>query len=104
MMPDEGLQPPTPTFSDTFGEVFEDEQGMGVAELFGDFDHDAPNASAMDDTVTGPDDMQLALIRAGTDVVAAAQFVDRVFGVQHAITFMEICGQGSLVTEANNKR
>ena len=89
-------------FRETHGEVFEDDQEMDVADLFGDFDHDAP--STMDDTVTGPDDMQSALIGAGTDAIAAAQFVDRIFGVQHATTFMEMYGQGSLVTDANHKR
>ena len=48
--------------------------------------------------------MQSALIGAGNDAVAAAQIVDRIFGVQHATTFMEMYGQGSLVSEANNKR
>ena len=77
---------------------------MDVADIFGDFDNDDPNGLAMDDTVTGPNDMQSALIGAGTDAVAAARFVDRIFGVQHATTLMEMCGQGNLVTEANNKR
>ena len=78
-MADEGLQPPHPMFADSYGEVLENEQEMGVADLFGNLDHDDPNASAMDDTVTRPDDMQSALIGAGTDAVAAAQFVDRFF-------------------------
>ena len=104
MMADEELLPPPSMFADSNGEVFEDEQEMDVADLFGDFDHDDPNGSAMHDNVTGPNDMPSALIGAGTDAVAATQFVDRIFGVQHATTFMEVYGQGSLVTEATNKR
>ena len=104
ILADEGLRPPPSMLADSYGEVFEDEQEMDVADLFGDFDQDDPNSSAMDDNVTGPNDMQSALIGAGTDAVAAAQLVDRIVGVQHATTFMEMSGQGSLVTEANNKR
>ena len=74
MMADEGLRPPPSMFADSYGEVFEDE--MDVADLFGNFDHDGPNASAMHDNVTRPNDMQSAFIGAGTDAAAAAQFVD----------------------------
>ena len=75
MMADEGLRLPPPMFADTVGEVLQDKE-MDVVDFFGDFDYDDPNGSTVDDTVTGPDDMQSALIGAGTDAVAAAQFVD----------------------------
>ena len=75
---------------------------MDVADLFSGFDHDHPDA--MDDVVTGSKDMQSALVGAGTDALAAAEFVDKFFGVQHATTFMEMYGQGSLVAEANHGR
>ena len=48
-----------------------------MADLFGDSDHGDPNASTMHDDVTGPNATQSALIGAGTDAVAAAQFVAR---------------------------
>ena len=54
MMADEGLQPPPPMLNDSYGMVFEDEQEMDVADLFGDFDHDNPNDSAMDNQSQDP--------------------------------------------------
>ena len=65
---------------------------------------DIPDVSPMEGTATGPEGMQLARIAAGADAIAAAQFVDQIFGVWHATTCMEMYGQGSLATAANHGR
>ena len=58
----------------------------------------------MDDVVTWPDDMQPELIDAGTDAIAASEFADQIFGIQHATRFEDVYGKEGWVAEAIHGR
>ena len=57
-----------------------------------------------DEDMDTVDRMQSALIGAGTDPDAAKYFVEHILGLSNATTFVEMYGQGSIVSEANTKR
>ena len=70
MMAEESSTPPPP---------MDGGEEMDEADIFGEFDHDHPDP--IDEVVTGPYDLQSALVGAGIDPRAAAEFVDHIVGV-----------------------
>ena len=58
----------------------------------------------MGDTEAASSAMQAALVAAGTHKDAAQFFVDKIIGSSNATTFMEMYGQGTVVTEAKRNR
>ena len=69
--------------------------------IFMDFPEDDDD---MGDTTAASSAMEAALIATGTRKDAAQLFVNKIVGNVHATTFMEMYGQGTIVSEANRNR
>ena len=98
----EGMQAPgNPLGGPSEAESYDRQDVDEAFDIFMDFPEDDDD---MGDPTAASSAMEAALVAAGTRKDAARLFVKRIVGNAGATTFMEMYGQGTIVSEANRTR